>query len=117
MCNTQLRHVDTEHRDLVKAVTIACLLRGMESRKKGFCLWPTLMCHVESMNKTTQWAGRTQELLQDAALEAYFQILPGRFEAAVLPRLSALFPMPSAALSTFLARIQAVEQHPDTRYR
>lgn len=105
-----LSHVSKVHREFVKAVTNVCLSYGMRSSKQESELWPTPICHLESQQGTAQWAGSVHDMLQDAAYEAYFQLLPGRSDVAVLPKLSAMFPVCSAALASLLSKINIIHQ-------
>lgn len=75
----------------------------------AFCLWPTPVYHVESVNGTLQWAGKMKHMLQAPACAPLFQIVPARTDDGVFPKLSALFPVCSTALSALLARIRTVE--------
>lgn len=109
-----LSHVAEPYRAFIKAVTNVCLSYGMESSKKESQLWPTPMCYLESQQGTAQWAGDVQDMLQDAAYEAHFQLLPGRSDVAILPKLSAIFPVCSP-LASLLAKIKLVNQHSDAK--
>ena len=111
-----LSHVDEEHRDFIKSMVMLCLLFGLQPSKKSIQLWPTTMGQLDAKHRS-QWGGKVQTMLEDPAYEAYFQMVPGRIDVAVLPKLSALFPVCSTALASLLSRVKAVEQHPDTRYR
>lgn len=110
-----LSHVAEPYRAFIKAVTNVCLSYGMELSKTESQLWPTPMCHLESQQGTAQWADNVQDMLQDAAYEAYFQLLPGRSDAAILPKLSAMFPVCSPALASLLAKMKLVDQHSDAK--